>query len=166
MGTTIREIIMEHAGGMADGRTLRGLIPGGASTDFLTAEQLDVKMDFDSVVKAGSRLGTGTMVTLDDATCVVGMVLSMEKFFARESCGFCTPCREGLPWVARVLEALEQGKGEPRDLEVLEEHVHLLAPGRTFCALAPGAVEPLGSALRLFRDDFEQHVRQKRCPWK
>jgi len=165
MGTTIREIL-DLAGGMRDGHTLRGLIPGGASTDFLSPQQLDVKLDFESVAKAGSRLGTGTMVVLDDHTCPVGMVLSLERFFARESCGFCTPCREGLPWVARILEALEQGKGEMRDLEILEQHVPLLGPGRTFCALAPGAVEPLGSALKLFREDFEQHVRQKRCPWK
>jgi NADH-quinone oxidoreductase subunit F len=165
MGTTVRELI-DLAGGMKDGLKLRGLLPGGASTDFLSAEQLDVKLDFDSVAKAGSRLGTGTMIVLDDHTCPVGMVLSLEKFFARESCGFCTPCREGLPWVARILDALEQGKGEMKDLEILEQHVGLLAPGRTFCALAPGAVEPLGSALKLFRDDFEQHVHQKRCPWK
>jgi NADH-quinone oxidoreductase subunit F len=165
MGTSVRELI-ELAGGMQNGLRLRGLLPGGASTDFLSADQLDVKMDFDSVSKAGSRLGTGTMIVLDDHTCPVGMVLSLEKFFARESCGFCTPCREGLPWVARTLEALELGKGEMRDLEILQQHVGLLAPGRTFCALAPGAVEPLGSALRLFRDDFEAHVHQKRCPWK
>jgi NADH-quinone oxidoreductase subunit F len=165
MGTTIREIL-DLAGGMQDGLTLRGLIPGGASTDFLGPDKLDVKMDFDSVAKAGSRLGTGTMVVLDDHTCPVGMVLSLEKFFARESCGFCTPCREGLPWVARILEALEEGHGEMHDLEILEEQSRLLAPGRTFCALAPGAVEPLQSALKLFRDDFEQHVKQKRCPWK
>jgi NADH-quinone oxidoreductase subunit F len=165
MGTTARELI-ELAGGMRDGLKLRGLLPGGASTDFLSAEQLDVKLDFDSVAKAGSRLGTGTMIVLDDHTCPVGMVLSLEKFFARESCGFCTPCREGLPWVARTLEALEQGKGEQKDLEILQQHVGLLAPGRTFCALAPGAVEPLGSALKLFREDFEAHVHQKRCPWK
>ena len=94
------------------------------------------------------------------------MVLTLEKFFARESCGWCTPCREGLPWVARILLSLEEGRGEPKDLEILEQHVQLLGPGRTFCALAPGAVEPLGSALRLFREDFEAHVRQKRCPWK
>jgi NADH-quinone oxidoreductase subunit F len=165
MGTTIREIL-DLAGGMKDGLKLRGLIPGGASTDFLSADQLDVKLDFDSVAKAGSRLGTGTMIVLDDHTCPVGMVLSLEKFFARESCGFCTPCREGLPWVARTLEALEQGRGEMRDLEILEQHVPMLGPGRTFCALAPGAVEPLGSALKIFREDFEQHVKQKRCPWK
>ncbi|HVO38679.1 MAG TPA: NADH-quinone oxidoreductase subunit NuoF [Spirochaetia bacterium] len=166
MGTTLREIIFDHAGGMAHGLSLRGLIPGGASTDFLTADQLDVKMDFDSVAKAGSRLGTGTIVVLDDHTCPVGMVLSLEKFFARESCGWCTPCREGLPWVARILQALEDGEGEQRDLEVLDQHTKLLAPGRTFCPLAPGAVEPLQSALRLFKEDFEAHVRQKRCPWK
>ncbi len=165
MGTTIREIL-DLAGGMQDGLTLRGIIPGGGSTDFLTPAHLDVKMDFDSVQKAGSRLGTGTMIVLDDRTCPVGMVLSLEKFFARESCGFCTPCREGLPWVARTLEALEQGRGEMRDLEILEQHVPMLGPGRTYCALAPGAVEPLGSALKIFRDDFEQHVKQKRCPWR
>jgi NADH-quinone oxidoreductase subunit F len=165
MGTTLREIIMEHAGGMADGAKLRGMIPGGASTDFLSAEQLDVKMDFDSVAKAGSRLGTGTVVVLDDHTCPIGMLLSLEKFFARESCGWCTPCREGLPWVAKILQALEEGKGEPRDIEILEQHSKLLGPGRTFCALAPGAVEPLQSALRLFKEDFDAHVRQKRCPY-
>jgi NADH-quinone oxidoreductase subunit F len=165
MGVTVRELL-ELAGGMADGLKLKGLIPGGASTDFLSADQLDVKLDFDSVAKAGSRLGTGTMVVLDDHTCPVGMVLSLEKFFARESCGWCTPCREGLPWVARILDALEQGKGEMSDLEILEQHTRLLAPGRTFCALAPGAVEPLQSALRLFRADFEEHVKQKRCPFK
>ncbi len=104
------------------------------------------------------------MVVLDDHTCPVGMVLSLEKFFARESCGWCTPCREGLPWVARILEALEQGEGEMKDLEVLEEHVRLLAPGRTFCALAPGAVEPLGSALKLFRDDFERARAAEEVP--
>ncbi len=166
MGTTLREIIYEHAGGMADGLSLRGLIPGGASTDFLTADQLDVKMDFDSVAKAGSRLGTGTVVVLDHRTCPIGMLLSLEKFFARESCGWCTPCREGLPWVARILQALEDGTGEQRDIEILEQHGRLLGPGRTFCALAPGAVEPLQSALRLFREDFDAHVRQKRCPFK
>ena len=166
MGATIREIVMEKAGGMADGHSLRGLLPGGASSDFLSPEQLDVKMDFDSVAKAGSRLGTGTMVVLDDKTCPVGMVLNLERFFARESCGWCTPCREGLPWVVRSLAALEEGTGEMEDLQILERHVRSLGPGRTFCALAPGAMEPLGSALRLFREDFEAHVRGKGCPWK
>jgi NADH-quinone oxidoreductase subunit F len=166
MGTTIREIIEKHAGGMRDGHTLRGLLPGGASTDFLSAEKLDVRMDFESIAKAGSRLGTGTMIVLDDKTCPVGMALSLSRFFARESCGWCTPCREGLPWIVRSLEALEEGRGEVSDIENLEELAAMLAPGRTFCALAPGAAEPLGSALRLFREDFVQHARRKRCPWK
>jgi NADH-quinone oxidoreductase subunit F len=103
---------------------------------------------------------------LDDKTCPVGMVLSLERFFARESCGWCTPCREGLPWVVRCLEALEQGRGEERDIDILREHAAKLSPGHTFCAFAPGAVEPLGSALRLFEDDFRAHVRGKGCPWR
>ncbi|MGO8693050.1 MAG: NADH-quinone oxidoreductase subunit NuoF [Rectinemataceae bacterium] len=166
MGATVREILEDRAGGMAEGRTLRGFIPGGASTDFLGPDKLDLHLDFDSVAKAGSRLGTGTLVVLDDKTCPVGMVLSLERFFARESCGWCTPCREGLPWIVRSLEALEEGRGEMGDIEILEELARKLAPGRTFCAFAPGAVEPLGSALKLFREDFEAHVRRKSCPWK
>ena len=166
MGTTIRELLEEHAGGMQDGYSLRGLIPGGASTDFLTAGHLDVQMDFDSLAKAGSRMGTGTMTVLDDRTCPVGFVHNMEVFFARESCGWCTPCREGLPWTAKVLDAIEHGQGEPEDIALLEQQCRLLGPGNTFCALAPGAVEPLQSALKYFREDFERHIREKKCPWR
>jgi NADH-quinone oxidoreductase subunit F len=166
MGTTIRELLEEHAGGMRDGFALRAVVPGGASTDFLVADHLDVKMDFDSVMKAGSRLGTGTMIVLDDKTCPVGFVHNLEVFFSRESCGWCTPCREGMPWVEKILRAIENGQGEPDDLGILEQQCRLLGPGYTFCALAPGAVEPLQSALKYFRGDFERHIREKRCPWK
>jgi NADH-quinone oxidoreductase subunit F len=166
MGTTIREILEDHAGGMRDGCKFRGLLPGGASTDFLVEEHLDVKMDFDSVQKAGSRLGTGTMIVLDDQTCPVGMVHNLERFFAQESCGWCTPCRDGLPWTAQILQALEDGRGQPRDLQRLALHTKLLGPGHTFCALAPGAMEPLQSALKYFQEDFEQHIREHRCPWR
>lgn len=165
MGTTIREILEEYAGGMRDGCKFRGLLPGGASTDFLTEEHLDVPMDYGSVEKAGSRLGTGTMIVLDDQTCPVGMVGNLEKFFAQESCGWCTPCRDGLPWTAKILSALEDGRGEPRDLERLALHTRLLRPGNTFCAFAPGAAEPLQSALKYFREDFEKHIRDKRCAY-
>lgn len=165
LGTSAGEIF-ERAGGMAQGRSLRAFLPGGASTDFLPASSLDLKMDFDSVAAAGSRLGTGTIIPLDDGTCPVGMVLSLERFFARESCGWCTPCREGIPWVLRCLEALEAGNGEMSDIEILEEHARILAPGRTFCAFAPGAMEPLASALKLFREDFVDHVTRKGCRWK
>jgi NADH-quinone oxidoreductase subunit F len=166
MGTPLREIFFEHAGGMRQGYQFRGLLPGGASTDFLTEEHFDTPMDFNSVPKAGSRLGTGTMIVLDDQTCPVGMLLNMEHFFAQESCGWCTPCREGLPWVSDILQALEEGNGRPGDLEKLTEHTWKLGPGHTYCALAPGAMEPLQSALKYFRADFERHIAEKRCPWQ
>ncbi len=166
LGTTVGELVQEHAGGMRDGYALRGLLPGGASTDFLLPQHFDVQMDFDSIAAAGSRMGTGAITVLDDRTCPVGFVHNVETFFRRESCGWCTPCREGLPWIERTLLAIEQGTGEPRDLEVLEQQCRLLGPGRTFCALAPGAVEPLQSALRYFREDFERHIRERTCPWK
>lgn len=165
MGTTLREIIEEHAGGMQAGFKLRGLLPGGASTDFLVEEHLDVKMDFESVAQAGSRLGTGTIIVLDDQSCPVGMVRNLEQFFARESCGWCTPCREGLPWTVKILDAIEQGQGKPVYLDQLAAHGRMLGPGHTYCALAPGAMEPLQSALKYFREDFEQHISEKHCPW-
>ncbi|MDQ2694829.1 MAG: NADH-quinone oxidoreductase subunit NuoF, partial [Pseudomonadota bacterium] len=158
MGTPIREILEDHAGGMAGGYAFRGLLPGGASTDFLVAEHQDLAMDYDTLQNAGSRLGTGTMVILDDRTCPVGLVRNLEHFFARESCGWCTPCRDGLPWTARILDALEAGRGRAEDLDLLTLHTRLLGPGRTFCAHAPGAMEPLQSALKYFRDDFERHI--------
>lgn len=166
LGTTIREIIFEHAGGMKNGYKLKGFLPGGASTDFLTEEHLDVNMDYASLGKVGSRLGTGTMIILDDKTCPVGMVHNLEHFFAQESCGWCTPCREGLPWVEKILFSLEEGTGRMEDIDLLLFHAKHLAPGRTFCALAPGAVEPLQSSLKYFRDDYIKHIHDKRCPWR
>jgi NADH-quinone oxidoreductase subunit F len=151
---------------MRDGFAFRAALPGGASTSFILPEHLDTPMDFDSLPKVGSRLGTGTMIVLDDRTCPVGMLLNLETFFARESCGWCTPCREGLPWTADTLRAIEEGRGEEGDLAVLEGHTVLLSPGRTFCYLAPGAMEPLRSGLKHFREDFERHIRDKRCPWR
>jgi NADH-quinone oxidoreductase subunit F len=166
MGTPLREILEEHAGGMREGYTLRGVLPGGASTEFLIAEHLDVPMDFDAVQKAGSRLGTGTAVVLDDRTCPVGMLHNLEHFFAQESCGWCTPCWSGLAWVEELLYRIEQGEGRADDLERLQEHTHGLGPGHTYCALAPGAMEPLQSGLKYFREDFERHISSRRCPWK
>lgn len=166
MGTTIREILEGHAGGMRDGVKFRGVLPGGASTDFLTEQHLGVAMDFDEVQKAGSRLGTGTMIILDDKTCPVGMCWNLEHFFAQESCGWCTPCWSGLRFAARILKAMEEGQGQAGDIEKLEYQSWFCAPGNTFCALAPGAVEPLQSAVKYFRADFERHIQEKRCPWR
>jgi NADH-quinone oxidoreductase subunit F len=166
MGTLLREIIFDHAGGMQDGYKLRGIIPGGASTDFMIESHLDTKMDFASTKLTGSRLGTGTMVILDDKTCPVAFVHNMLKFFAEESCGWCTPCREGLPWVTKILASFEQGLAKDGDIEILEHQCRYMSPGNTFCAHAPGSVEPLQSGIRYFRDDFQRHINEKRCPWR
>ena len=166
MGVTLRELIEEHAGGMQDGLKFKGALPGGASTDFMVEEHLDVKMDYTDVAKVGSRLGTGTVIVLDDKTCPVGFVQNLEHFFAQESCGFCTPCREGLPWVEKILSSIDEGKGQLEDLKLLDFHTKYLGPGNTFCALAPGAMEPLQSALKYFKADFERHIHEHKCPWK
>ncbi|AOS97306.1 NADH-quinone oxidoreductase subunit F [Microbulbifer aggregans] len=165
MGTTVREIIEQHAGGLKAGLTLRGFLPGGGSTDFLGPEHLDLPMDYDAIGKAGSRLGTGTITVLDEATCPVGLVLNLTRFFARESCGWCTPCRDGLPWVVEILQRIESGAGEIDDLELLRQHTSRMGPGNTFCALAPGAAEPIQSALKLFEQDFIDHIRGGSCPF-
>jgi NADH-quinone oxidoreductase subunit F len=157
-GVSAREILEEHAGGMQQGRSLKCWLPGGASTDFLMPEHLDLAMDFDTIAKAGSRLGTGLLTVVDDSRSILSVVRNLEEFFARESCGWCTPCRDGLPWSVRLLSALERGEGHPGDIETLEQLCRFLGPGRTFCAHAPGAVEPLQSALHYFRHEFEAGI--------
>jgi NADH-quinone oxidoreductase subunit F len=110
-------------------------------------------------------MGTGTLVLLDDKTCPVGMTLNMMEFFAQESCGWCTPCREGLQWAAYLLREIEEGRGKLEDLDVLAEQVWFMASDKCFCDLAPGATQPLEAALRLFRDDFVAHLKAGRCPY-
>jgi NADH-quinone oxidoreductase subunit F len=166
MGTTMRELIDEHAGGMQEGYKFRGVLPGGASTDFLVESHIDAVLDFSSVAALGSRLGTGNLIILDDRTCPVAFIHNLEKFFALESCGWCTPCREGLPWVEKILWAIEEGKGKPEYIDTLKFHTGYLGPGNTFCAHAPGAMEPLQSGLKYFYDDFMRHINEKHCPWR
>jgi NADH-quinone oxidoreductase subunit F len=166
MGTTVREILEEHAGGMRDGLKFRGLLPGGTSTPFVVAEHLDTPMDFTEMPKVGSRMGTGTMIVLDDHTCPVGMTANLTHFFAQESCGFCTPCWSGLGWAERILRSIEEGRGKADDLDKLAFQAKMWSPGNTFCALAPGAADPLESALKYFRGDFERHISEQRCPWR
>jgi len=163
IGTKVADIIT-LAGGMQDGVELRGFLPGGGSTDFLTKDHLDLAMDYGTIQQAGSRMGTGTMILLDDQTCVVGMVLNLISFFAQESCGWCTPCRNGLPFIRQILTDLEAGRGQQEDLEHLLQLCGYIGIGNTFCALAPGAAEPLQSALKYFREDFVAHIEQGACP--
>jgi NADH-quinone oxidoreductase subunit F len=164
MGTTVGDLLENHAG-MKDGYEFKGACPGGASTNFITKDHMDTPMDFPSMGKAGSRLGTGAMIVLDHKTCVVGMLKNMEHFFAQESCGWCTPCRDGLPWLERLLGDFCTGHATEQHMEILEQHIPLLGPGKTFCAHAPGAMMPLSSAIQYFRDDFNRHVSEGRCPW-
>ena len=167
IGTPIREIIDVHAGGMQDGYKLRGLLPGGASTDFLVEQHFDLAMDYGTIQAAGSRMGTGTMILMDDSICPVDMCRNLEHFFAQESCGFCTPCREGLPWVERLLTDIEEGRGKPGDLELLDRNAQFIGGvTNTFCLHAPGAIEPLSSALKYFREDFEEHIRTGKCRYR
>lgn len=158
IGTTAREILEVHANGMRDGLKLKAWLPGGASTDFLTPEHLDLAMDFDTIAKAGSRMGTALLTVVDDKQNMVSVVRNLEDFFARESCGWCTPCRDGLPWTHKLLLSLEAGQGQRGDIEVLEQMTKFLGPGKTFCAHAPGAMEPLQSALKFFRGEFEAGI--------
>ena len=166
MGTTAREILEEHAGGMRDGVKFRALQPGGSSTAFITEDHLDTPMDFTEMPTAASNLGTGTMIVLDDHTCPVGVTWNLMRFFHRESRGFCTPCWSGLGWAERILRSMEDCAGQPGDLDKLAFQAKMWNPGNTFCALAPGAAEPLKSALKYFRQDFEWHISEHRCPWK
>jgi len=163
LGMTLGEIIDGPCGGMRPGSRFKACIPGGASTPYFTDAHRDVPMDFDPVAKAGSRLGTGGIIVFDQNTCMVAATLNLIRFFARESCGWCTPCREGLPFVQHTLERIESGRGEARDIEILREHVHTL--NYSFCALAPGAMGPVEGLLRLFSDELEAHIRAKKCPF-
>jgi NADH-quinone oxidoreductase subunit F len=165
IGTSARELIEEHAGGMKDGFELRAFLPGGASTQFVGPDNIDTAMGFDTMGDAGSRLGTGTMIVLDDKTCPIGALANLEHFFAQESCGWCTPCREGLPWTERLLLAIDDGNGKPEDIDVLSLHTRFLSGKNTFCAHAPGAMMPLESGLALFRDEFDRHIQESRCPY-
>jgi NADH-quinone oxidoreductase subunit F len=164
IGTKAREILEEHAGGMKDGYQLKCWLPGGASTDFLLPEHLDLAMDYDTIGKAGSRMGTGLLAVVDQTHNMVSVVRNLEEFFARESCGWCTPCRDGLPWTVKILQALEAGQGRSGDIEQLLRMTRTLGPGRTFCAHAPGAMEPLQSALKFFRAEFEAGIRATDAP--
>jgi len=164
MGTTLRELIEEHAGGMRDGYKFRAALPGGASTMFMDESQLDVPLEFESMRPLGLFFGTGTVIVLDDKTCPVGMVHNLQQFFARESCGWCTPCRDGLPWLAWTLGEIEAGRGEASDLDLLADQTHFIH-GNTFCALALGAAVSVESSLNKFRGDYEEHIRRRGCPF-
>jgi len=158
MGTLLREIIYEHAGGMRDGRKLKAVIPGGISTPVLPPDKIDVPMDFTSLPKHGSMLGSGAVMVFDDSTCLVKVSLRALKFFEHESCGKCTPCREGTGWLRAILERIENGAGRPEDIHLLED-VSLNIAGKTFCPLGDGAASVVLNFIKHFKREFEDHIK-------
>jgi NADH-quinone oxidoreductase subunit F len=162
LGVPLREIIEQHCGGMASDRPLKAVIPGGASTCMLTPERLDTCMDFESLEAAGTMLGTGAIIVMNDRTCMVDVARRLMRFFAHESCGHCAPCRVGTQRMLDILERLEHGKGKPGDLESLEQ-IALGIRGITFCPMGDAATNPVLSGLKLFRDEYEYHLKNKRC---
>ena len=163
---TLRELVEGegYGQGVPGGRKLKAVFPGGSSTPVLRADEVDVAMDFDSVAKAGSMLGSAATIVMDDSVCMVWAAQRLARFYEHESCGKCSPCREGTGWMVRLLDRLEAGEGEPRDLEVLESVTDAIA-GKTLCPFGDAAVAPPRSTLGKFREEYEWHVREKRC-WR
>lgn len=164
LGVGLGELIDVYCGGMRPGSRFKACLPGGASTPYLTAEHLSLPLDFDTVAVVGSRLGTGGVVVFDQDTCLLAATLNLVRFYARESCGWCTPCREGLPYVVSLLEKIEAGKGSEEHIAILQEHVKYL--NYAFCALAPGAMGPVDGLLRHFAGELREHVTGGKCPFK
>jgi NADH-quinone oxidoreductase subunit F len=163
LGVTLRELL-DLGGGMRDGHELKFWTPGGSSTPILTAEHLDIPLDYEGVGAAGSMLGTKALQVFDETTCVLRAVLRWTEFYKHESCGKCTPCREGTWWLVQALERLEQGDGSEADLEMLLDLCDNIV-GRAFCALGDGAAAPITSSIQHFRQDYHDHFEQGGCPF-
>ena len=164
MGVTVRELI-EVGGGVRDGKPLKAVIPGGASCPILTADEIDAVMDFDAIKKAGTMLGTACAVVMDQDTCMVRALWRLLKFYAHESCGQCTPCREGTHWLAKMLGRIENGEGRQEDLDIIDEIANNIM-GNTICALGDAAAMPTISYFKKFRHEFEEHVSTGKCRFK
>lgn len=161
LGYSLRKLI-EDAGGVRTGHELKAVVPGGLSAAVLTASEIDVGLDFDQLKTAGTMAGSAGIIVMDETTCMVESLVVTMSFFAHESCGQCSPCREGTGWVAKILRRILEGRGRPGDIDTLLDLCSYLG-GTTICALADGAAMPLGSYLRKFREEFEFHIREKRC---
>jgi NADH-quinone oxidoreductase subunit F len=164
LGSTLRELIYDIGGGVPDGLAIKAIIPGGSSVPVLTPDQLDTPMDYDSIAAAGSFFGSAAVMVIDERCCMVQLALRAEKFYMHESCGKCTPCREGTRWLVQLLEKIEDGRGEYSDLDLIES-VGSRILGRSLCALGDFAVYPVQSYLRKFRSEFEAHIEQRGCPF-
>ena len=161
---TVRELIDEYGQGVIGGRAVKGVLTAGVSAPILTSDKLDTKLDYDSIQSAGSMLGSASLIVLDEDTCIVRSAALMEEFFRHESCGKCTPCREGTSWLWKVLARIEAGRGVPGDLDLLLSLSGEIA-GKVLCALGDFATSPVVATVKQYRDDYERHINEQRCPY-
>ena len=167
LGFNLKKMIMdpEYGGGMLGDKKLKGVIPGGASTPFLTPDMIDVALDYESLQTVGSMLGSGAIIVFNEDTCIVWVIKKLIHFFRHESCGKCTPCREGTGWLEQIINRIEAGQGQPGDIEKIEEICGNIL-GRTICPLGDAAVMPIQSAIKHWRDEWQYHIDHKKCQVK
>jgi NADH-quinone oxidoreductase subunit F len=164
LGTSLRELIYDIGGGIPDGRELKAIIPGGSSVPVLTSEHVDALLDFDSMAALKTFLGSGAVIVIDDRCCMVQLGLRVAQFYMHESCGKCTPCREGTRWMVQILEKIEDGRAEHEDLDLLLSVCDRIL-GKCLCPLGDAAAMPVASYVDKFRDDFQAHVTRRGCPY-
>jgi NADH-quinone oxidoreductase subunit F len=164
LGTTLRELIYDHGGGIPNGRELKAIIPGGSSVPVVTAEAVDAQLDFDSMVEVETMLGSGAVIVIDDRCCMVQLGLRVAQFYMHESCGKCTPCREGTRWMVQILQKIEDGRAEEEELDLLLSVCDRIL-GKCLCPLGDAAAMPVASYVDKFRDDFRRHVEEGGCPF-
>ncbi|HET8732232.1 MAG TPA: NADH-ubiquinone oxidoreductase-F iron-sulfur binding region domain-containing protein, partial [Anaeromyxobacteraceae bacterium] len=160
----LKKLIMEDAGGIVGGRKVKAVIPGGSSSPVLAGHEIDVSLEFDAIKAAGTMSGSGGVIVFDESTCMVRALARISKFYAEESCGQCTPCREGTAWMEGVIEKIEHGHATAADVEKLE-HMTTNIMGMTICALGDAAAMPVASFLKKFKPEFLRHVEERRCPF-
>jgi NADH-quinone oxidoreductase subunit F len=160
----LRRLIEEDCGGIPGGRKVKAVIPGGSSAPVLAAHEIDVSLEFDALKAAGTMAGSGGIIVMDDSTCMVRALWRISKFYAEESCGQCTPCREGTPWLEGICERIEHGQGRGGDIDKLDQLAGNIG-GQTICALGDAAAMPVQSFVKKFRDEFIRHVEERRCPF-
>jgi len=153
----------QYGGGILDDKQLKAIIPGGSSTFILGADQVNTPLDFEAIAAAGSMLGSGGVIVMHEDTCIVGAVLRMTEFYRDESCGKCTPCREGTYWLTEILHRLEHGDGKESDIDLLVDICDNMSGGKSFCPLGDAATSSITSSIKLFREEYEYHAREKRC---
>lgn len=165
LGVPLRELIFNYGGGIPNGRKIKAIVPGGSSVPVLTEKHLDVNLDYESLAAAGTMLGSAGVIVMDDTTCMVKAAKILAHFYAHESCGQCSQCREGTAWVYKILRRLEAGQGRPEDLDLILDLCDNMK-GKTICPLSDACAMPVESYINTFRDEFEEHIKKQACPFK